>query len=273
MRTSVPALVAVVVLVAAGAVSGCGGDGTPKDGVPASTSTPPRSATGEESGASGPATGPPVSRAPRPSRSTDPTTGPTADPTTGPLRGIDASHHQGAIDWRRVARHGIAFAYLKATEGTGFTDPRFAENRRAALREGIRVGGYHYFQLCSDGAAQAAHFIAVLGDNAGRRGLPPAIDLELAGSCATPPDRAALLAEVRSFLDAVEERFGTRPVVYLYPELEERYSFARALSAYPQWVRRLGDRPPRREWHLWQYDDRASVPGINGPADLNLMRR
>ncbi len=200
-----------------------------------------------------------------------PTPSPTPEPEPEPAQeGIDASHHQGPIDWPRVAEAGIAFAYLKATEGTGFTDPRFAEHRRAARRAGIAVGGYHYFQLCTDGTAQAEHLLAVLGDDArGPRDLAPALDLELAGSCAQPPPADVLLGEVREFLDLVERRLGVRAVVYLYPAFEERFGFADDLASYPQWVRRLGDRAPGRTWTVWQYDDRGSVPGIAGGVDRN----
>ena len=34
-----------------------------------------------------------------------------------PLRGIDVSHHQGVVDWGKVAKSDVAFAILKATEG------------------------------------------------------------------------------------------------------------------------------------------------------------
>jgi len=166
-----------------------------------------------------------------------------------------------------VAEAGISFAYLKATEGTTFTDPRFAEHRRAATRAGVDVAGYHYFQLCSDGAAQAEHFLDVLG----RPGdLPPALDLELAGSCADPPPAATLLAEVRAFLAVVDRRAGTRTLVYLYPDFEERFGFADDLAGHPQWVRRLGDEEPRRPWAVWQYDDAGTVPGVAGRVDLDL---
>lgn len=187
-----------------------------------------------------------------------------------PQRGIDASHHQGAIDWALVAEDGISFAYLKATEGTTYTDPTFAGHREAAQREGIRVGGYHYFQLCSPGAAQAEHFAAVLDDERGRR-LPPAVDLELAGSCDVPPERSALLAQVVEFLEVTEQLTGQRPVVYLYPELEAEYGFARDLHAYPQWVRSL-DGKPSRTWWMWQQSDSGSVAGIDGPVDINVLR-
>ncbi|HEX2068810.1 MAG TPA: GH25 family lysozyme, partial [Actinomycetota bacterium] len=35
----------------------------------------------------------------------------------GERYGIDVSHHQGRIDWPRVAADDISFAYIKASEG------------------------------------------------------------------------------------------------------------------------------------------------------------
>lgn len=249
----------VVLAALAALLAGCG-DGAPKSGAP--TTTPPTTGTPTPSVPPSVPTSVPTTSVPTTPRST-----PTEEPE--PLRGIDASHHQGAIDWPRVAGAGITFAYLKATEGTTFTDSRFAEHRRAATRAGIDVAGYHYFQLCSDGTAQAEHFVDVLG----RRGdLPPALDLELAGSCDDPPPPATLLAEVRAFLAVVDRFAGRRTLVYLYPDFEERFGFADDLDDHPQWVRRLGDRQPRRDWTVWQYDDAGTVPGVSGGVDLNLAK-
>jgi len=36
--------------------------------------------------------------------------------TEFPVRGIDVSHHNGEIDWDRVALQGIKFAYIKAIQ-------------------------------------------------------------------------------------------------------------------------------------------------------------
>lgn len=238
-------------------LAACGGEDGPKRATP--SSTPPTTATSD---GSSPAPSSPAPSSPAPSRSTD-------EPAT--TRGIDASHHQGPIDWARVADAGISFAYLKATEGTGFTDPRFAEHRRRATRAGIAVSGYHYFQLCSDGAAQAEHFLDVLGPSElSADSLPPALDLELVGSCPEPPPAETLLAEVREFLGVVDRSTGVATMVYLYPDFEERFVFADDLADHPQWVRRLGERPPRRDWAVWQYDDAGTVPGIEGGVDLNL---
>ncbi len=188
-----------------------------------------------------------------------------------PLRGIDVSHHQGSIDWRRVSEDGIGFAYLKATEGSSFTDPRFVANATGARQAGLRVGGYHYFTLCSPGAPQAEHFADVLA-SAPARGLPPAIDLELLGNCDDPPPREALLREVRAFMDVVERATGKRVVVYAYPELESRYRLSAALDRR-LWVRRLGDAPPQGDWWMWQRSDSARVDGVSGGVDLNVLAR
>jgi len=49
-----------------------------------------------------------------------------------PVQGIDVSHHQGEIDWARLAGPRVRFAYIKASEGATFRDPRFVANWRGA---------------------------------------------------------------------------------------------------------------------------------------------
>ena len=39
-----------------------------------------------------------------------------------PVRGVDVSHHQGAIDWARLRADGAELAYLKASEGAAWRD-------------------------------------------------------------------------------------------------------------------------------------------------------
>jgi hypothetical protein len=43
---------------------------------------------------------------------------PLAKRLTGP-QGIDVSNWQKTIDWGKVKSQGVAFVYIKATEGTG----------------------------------------------------------------------------------------------------------------------------------------------------------
>jgi len=53
------------------------------------------------------------------------------------VHGVDVSHHQGEIDWQAVAADGVAFAFIKATEGGDFVDPRFAKNWKRSAAAAI----------------------------------------------------------------------------------------------------------------------------------------
>ena len=75
--------------------------------------------------------------------------------STYPRQGIDVSRHQGLIDWPTVARQGVDFAYIKASEGGDQRDWRFEENWRGAGEAGIARGAYHYFTLCTPGDGYA----------------------------------------------------------------------------------------------------------------------
>lgn len=197
---------------------------------------------------------------------------PTPKPDPGRRRGVDVSHHQGQIDWRRVADDGISFAYLKATEGITFSDPRFADNWADARAAGLRVGGYHYYSLCSPPEPQADHFVSTLeAVGADRRSLPPVVDLELIGNCDPPPARDDMLAGARAFIGRVESATGREVVVHFHPDFEAAYSLVAELDRR-LWVRRMGDRPPPGNWWMWQRSDHARVAGISTPVDLDVLR-
>jgi GH25 family lysozyme M1 (1,4-beta-N-acetylmuramidase) len=97
-------------------------------------------------------------------------------------QGIDVSNHQGTINWNSL-KSKVAFAYIKATEGTSkthsksycarsprstynpsttdFIDPDFSANYKGATKIGIIRGAYHFARPDkSSGAAQATYFLA-----------------------------------------------------------------------------------------------------------------
>src|SRR6516165_7639969 len=73
--------------------------------------------------------------------------------------GVDVSGHQGDIDWLSLAAGGVAFAYIKATEGGDFRDKQFQKNWDGARTAGMLRGAYHFFTQCRSGADQATNFI------------------------------------------------------------------------------------------------------------------
>ena len=78
------------------------------------------------------------------------------------ILGIDISHHQGSFDVERAAREGIDFFIFKATEGSGFTDSRFAENVAKARKTGKPFAAYHYQRSGVSAAAQVAHIARIV---------------------------------------------------------------------------------------------------------------
>ncbi len=72
--------------------------------------------------------------------------------------GLDASHHQGVLDFARFRREaGIEFAFLKATEGSDFVDAKFAGNLAKANQAGLLTAAYHYVRSNATAAQQVAN--------------------------------------------------------------------------------------------------------------------
>ena len=63
-----------------------------------------------------------------------------------PSPGIDVSYYQGEIEWSRVKRAGITFAFIRAADGTEIVDSMFEANWGGAANAGIPHGGYQYFR-------------------------------------------------------------------------------------------------------------------------------
>jgi lysozyme len=185
-----------------------------------------------------------------------------------PVRGIDVSHHQGPIDWRRVAADDIAFAVIKATEGGDHVDDAFAANLRQARAAGLAVGAYHFFTFCRPGADQARNFISVVPRD--QPLLPPVVDIEFGGNCPQRPSPEQLDAELQAFLGPVEAAFGKPAIVYVTDEAAGAY--AGQIVGRPRWLRSLALRPRQDDWIYWQYHNRGRVDGISGDVDLNVLQ-
>ena len=189
----------------------------------------------------------------------------------GPMPiGVDVSHHQGAIDWDKLAADRVSFAYIKATEGGDWLDTRFAENWRAAKRTSIARGAYHYFTLCTPAETQAAHFIRTLGplDN----DLPPALDVEQMEPCSDESTQQTPAEGVDIFLDIVEAHYGVRPIIYTTRDFHDAH--LQSMTGERFWVSSISNEPDWRteDWVIWQFTHRGTRAGINGAVDMNRLK-
>lgn len=189
----------------------------------------------------------------------------------GNPQGIDVSHWQGTIDWQKVKEDGIQFAFIKATEGKGYTDPLFIENVREARRAGIRVGFYHYAtpSAVSDAEEEANWFLSVVRNL--QHDLPHAYDLEENKAGLTPDQMTAV---ARRWLERVNEETGEPPLFYSYPHFIRTQLVSGRLAPYPLWLASYSSEPPADmggwdRWTVLQYTNQGKVSGILGPVDMN----
>lgn len=106
--------------------------------------------------------------------------GGSSSSSTKTVYGMDVSSHQGNVDWADAYKKGARFAYVKATEGTGYVNPYFAQQYGGSYKVGMIRGAYHFaLPDNSTGAAQAKYFLAH-GGSWSRDGktLPGALDIE-----------------------------------------------------------------------------------------------
>lgn len=192
-----------------------------------------------------------------------------------PISGVDVSSYQGEIDWAVLAAEGIDFAFIKATEGSTYTDRCFETNLEGALATSLRVGAYHFFSYDSSGETQAEHFIEVVPKVEGM--LPPVVDVEFYGDYFdAPADKEDVLPELSAFIDALEAHYGVKPIIYVTDKAYELY----IAGEFPEndiWFRDILSSPSLsdgREPTFWQYSNRARLEGYEGEErfiDMNVF--
>ena len=185
------------------------------------------------------------------------------------VEGVDVSHYQGTIDWPAVEEAGIGFAYIKATQGTRWVDPRFAENWKQVGKTGIRRGAYHFFEPDVDGTAQAKHFLSTVSLKEGD--LLPVVDVETKGP--------GLATNLEKYLAEIKRQTSLDAMIYVSPAFWNEHLADRRSEPWPNplWIAEYGVSTPRGTsgigpWVVWQYAQDGRVAGIEGPVDRDRAR-
>jgi len=91
---------------------------------------------------------------------------------------ISSNNHDGTtFDWQKAYKAGFRYVYVKATQGTTYTNPFFQSDCAEALLAGFKVGAYHYYTPAITVERQAKYFNAVRATVHGLT-LRPALDYE-----------------------------------------------------------------------------------------------
>ncbi len=183
-----------------------------------------------------------------------------------PIKGIDISAHNGIVDFNQIAKSGIQFVYIKATEGATFKDSCFHSNYRKARKSGLKVGAYHFFKFNTDGGLQALNIIHSIKGK--YLDLPIAIDIEEYAN-----DKNAPTDSVLSQISAFTNTLNINHLPFLFYTNKNGYSrfIKNHFEKYPLWICSFSNPPIDAKWTFWQHSHKGTVKGISGNTDLNIF--
>src|ERR1035437_9218044 len=128
------------------------------------------------------------------------------------LNGVDVYTGDGVIDWAHTYGSGVAFAFVKASEGIGIHDAKHASNIKNAKAAGLLTGSYHFFLPTSNATDQAKFFIDCVEQDGGFNGqMIPIIDAEKRSGMSI----TEYSASIQAWLDVVETHIGRKPGIYV----------------------------------------------------------
>ena len=194
--------------------------------------------------------------------------------------GIDVSHHQGLIDWERVAAAGIEFAILRigyrgyGPEGKVREDSLFERNLKGAKEAGLDVGVYFFAQAVTvEEAGEEAAFVLDILD--GRElALPVVYDPESVVDASARTDGVPgeqFTVNTRVFCDMVKAA-GYQPMVYANLRWEDEFLDMAALADVPMWYADYEEKPQSPYcFDFWQYTSHGYVAGIGGRVDMDVQ--
>jgi len=217
---------------------------------------------------------------------------------------VDLSHWEEITSYADLFS-AVPACVFKATEGTVFTDPQFYTSRSESIKAGHPWAAYHFFRNGLDPATQARHFADVVGANCSRYfcDVETTVMMEMVRTGVLSNDAlAALRADptlwagihsvsgryiksltlgigdnIKKFLDVLEVAVNKRPGIYTSPGFWN-YNVVPTpawTSNYDLWDAHYTTAPSPQipngwtKYRMWQYTDKAVVPGVYGHVDGN----
>lgn len=192
------------------------------------------------------------------------------------LMGIDVSKYQGKVDWEQVKAAGYDFVMIRVgyrgygKAGTMRPDDWAKRHYKGAKEAGLLVGAYFFSQAVNEEEAREEALYALELTEGWELDLPIVYDWEyIEEGRAAEVDIDTLTRCAKAFCQEISD-VGRRTMIYVSPWFGNLH--LDQLEDYPQWLARYTDvldYPYRFE--MWQYTSSGTVPGVNGPCDINIL--
>lgn len=204
---------------------------------------------------------------------------------TGRSHGIDVSKWQGKIDWQKVKKAGIQFAFIRigyrGENGIIYRDEAADYNIQQAQKEGILVGTYFFSTAISKAEAEEEARWTLKAIEGYEISYPVVYDCE--GYKRSSSRMYGITVDARTeyalaFLKLISDGgydamfYGSRNDM----ESGDYWDMSQIDSRYKVWVAHYPtvtypekDKPDYAfPSHAWQYTDKGKVNGISGNVDM-----
>ncbi|THA70352.1 lysozyme [Streptomyces sp. A0958] len=200
----------------------------------------------------------------------------------GQTEGVDVASYQGNVAWSTLWNSGVKWAYTKATEGTYYTNPYFAQQYNGSYNVGMIRGSYHFATPdTTSGAVQANYFVDHGGGwSKDGKTLPGVLDIEWNpyGAQCYGKTAAQMVSWIRDFVNTYKARTGRDAVIYTATSWWKDCTGNNAgfATTNPLWVARynstVGELPAGWGFYtIWQYTSSGPTVGdhnhFNGALD------
>jgi GH25 family lysozyme M1 (1,4-beta-N-acetylmuramidase) len=189
-------------------------------------------------------------------------------------KGQDVSSYQGSVNWAAQYSAGSRFAYIKATEGTYYTNPDFTQQYNGSYNAGLIRGSYHFgTPNTTAGSTQADYFVAHGGGwSKDGKTLPGMLDIEYNpyGAECYGLSHASMQTWIRSFINEYHAKTGRWAVIYTTTDWWSTCTgnYSGFWANDPLFIANYNGSPnplPAGEgvWSFWQYADSGTLAGDN----------
>lgn len=181
--------------------------------------------------------------------------------------GIDVSHYQGTINWKKVKLDGTDFAIIKCLQGKNIVDECFHENMRNAIDNGVLVGAYVYSKAkdVSDAVAEAKRAIK----ECSKYDLTYPIVFDFESKHFESMSKSVRGEIINAFCSTIEQKDIFKPMLYSSRYWLNNMIPSECVKRWDVWLAEYTDIPKYKgEYKIWQYGV-GSVNGIAGLVDKN----
>lgn len=199
----------------------------------------------------------------------------------GEVLGIDVSHHNGKIDWGKVAASGRKFAIMKCQyeAKSHRIDETFEYNYREAGKNGLSRGVYVF--IATDSIADPVLDARCLLDKLNGRKLEYGIWLDLESAALRKIGRAAITKLVYIYANLFRAAGYYVGIYCNYDWYYHVLDRQRLVADFDFWIARY-PRNDTGEYNknsslssrnysvAWQYSSKGKVPGVSTNCDCNV---